>query len=80
MMAAKGGHLECVKLLLSHSADLTAKNGQRQTAINVAEKNGHKKIAKYLQGCIGEVISCTTSSVQHLNGGLVIHSKGVQHC
>ena len=41
---------------------------------------GSAVIVAMHQGCIGEVISCTMSSVQHLNGGLVIHSKGVQHC
>lgn len=54
MLAANSGHLECVKLLLCCSADITARNGQRQTAISLAEKSGHVNIAKYLQGCIGE--------------------------
>ena len=57
IVAAKNGHFACVKLLVQHGADmlvLTSLAGQELTVCEVSMKNGHHKISKYLQGCIGE--------------------------
>jgi ankyrin repeat protein len=48
MMAARGGHILTVKLLLDEGADATLKNELGMTAIDFAEKNQHKDIAEGL--------------------------------
>ena len=61
MVAAMFGHLDCVKLLLCHSADIHATipppkyRTQRQSAADLAAKSAHIRVSKYLQGCIGEL-------------------------
>ena len=57
IVAAKNGHFACAKLLIQHGADmlvLTSLAGQELTVCEVSANNGHHKISKYLQGCIGE--------------------------
>jgi len=48
MMAARGGHIMTVKLLLDEGADATLKNTLGMTAIDFAEKHNHKDIAEGL--------------------------------
>lgn len=48
MMAARGGHIYTVKLLLDEGADATLKNDLGMTAIDFAEKFNHKDIAEGL--------------------------------
>lgn len=48
MMAARGGHILTVKLLLDEGADATLKNELGMTAIDFAEKHNHKDIAEGL--------------------------------
>ena len=48
MMAARGGHILTVKLLLDEGADATLKNEQGMTAIDLAKKFDHKDIAEGL--------------------------------
>ena len=48
MMAARGGHIMTVKLLLDEGADATLKNDLGMTAIDFAEKHNHKDIAEGL--------------------------------
>jgi ankyrin repeat protein len=45
MMAARGGHILTVKLLLDEGADATLKNELGMTAIDFAKKNNHQDIA-----------------------------------
>lgn len=45
MMAARGGHILTVKLLLDEGADATLKNDLGMTAIDFARKNNHQDIA-----------------------------------
>lgn len=48
MMAARGGHILTVKLLLDEGADATLKNELGMSAIDFAEKFNHKDIAEGL--------------------------------
>lgn len=48
MMAARGGHIMTVKVLLDEGADATLKNDLGMSAIDFAEKFGHKDIAEGL--------------------------------
>lgn len=48
MMAARGGHIYTVKLLLDEGADATLKNELGMSAIDFAEKFNHKDIAEGL--------------------------------
>jgi uncharacterized protein len=48
MMAARGGHILTVKLLLDEGADATLKNELGMTAIDFAEKYNHTDIAEGL--------------------------------
>lgn len=48
MMAARGGHILTVKLLLDEGADATLKNNLGMTAIEFARNNGHTDIAEGL--------------------------------
>ncbi|MGH8809670.1 MAG: ankyrin repeat domain-containing protein [Noviherbaspirillum sp.] len=49
MMAARGGHIMTVKLLLDEGADATLKNDLGMTAIDFAEKHEFKDIAEGLR-------------------------------
>jgi ankyrin repeat protein len=48
MMAARGGHILTVKLLLDEGADVTLKNGAGMTAIDFAKAGGFKDIVEGL--------------------------------
>jgi ankyrin repeat protein len=48
MMAARGGHILTVKLLLDEGADLTLKNGAGMTALDFARAGGFKDIVEGL--------------------------------
>ena len=48
MMAARGGHILTVKLLLDEGADATLKNGAGMTAIDFAREGGFKDIVEGL--------------------------------
>jgi ankyrin repeat protein len=46
-LAAGEGHLEIVKLLLEHGADVNAKTAY-ETALHLAAEKGHLEIVKFL--------------------------------
>ena len=48
MMAARGGHILTVKLLLDEGADLTLKNGAGMTALDFAKAGGFNDIVEGL--------------------------------
>ena len=48
MMAARGGHIYTVKLLLDEGADATLRNAQGLSAIDMATMYKHKDIAEGL--------------------------------
>jgi hypothetical protein len=73
MAAAANGHLHCVKLLLSHSADIKfsipgpKSRSTKQTALSLADKHGHNKVAEYLQACLGKQLYLWSQVVYWFN-------------
>ena len=73
MIAAKNGHLECVKLLISNGADLTRSTPQRHLLSKslgvhqLAEKAGHPRVASYVQQCLQDLKALNTTRA-HLEG------------
>ena len=49
LTAAANGHLEIVKMLMRHGADLHAKTNDGKTARNFAEDRGHAAVAEFLR-------------------------------
>jgi ankyrin repeat protein len=49
MYAAAEGHLEVVKILVAHGADIAMKDKDGDTAESFARKNNHTEVAGYLQ-------------------------------
>jgi ankyrin repeat protein len=49
LLAASGGHVDVVKMLLAHQADLKARNRLGETALEVAELRGHREVARLLR-------------------------------
>jgi ankyrin repeat protein len=47
--ASQYGHLEVARLLITHGADINAKNHDGQTAIDIAEENDKKNIVELLR-------------------------------
>jgi len=48
-LAASFGHTECVKVLLEHGADITPKNINGQTALDLARAKGYTEIVKLIR-------------------------------
>jgi len=48
MSVTLNGHLDVVKLLVEHGADLSLKDNEGKTAAMIARENGHNDIADYL--------------------------------
>ena len=69
MIAAKNGHLECVKLLISYGADLKRSTSHRHLlsikshwgVIQLAEKGGHPQVASYVQQCLQDQKTLNTT-------------------
>lgn len=67
ILAAGGGHLACVQLLLAEGADIEQRNVTRETPLIRAAHNGHLAVVKYLLAQGAEVnaldmVRCGTSS------------------
>ena len=68
MIAAKNGHLECVKLLISYGADLSKRSSPQrhllsksQGILQLAEKAGHPQVASYIQQCLEDQKNLNTT-------------------
>jgi serine/threonine-protein phosphatase 6 regulatory ankyrin repeat subunit B len=48
MQAAANGHLQVVELLIAKGADINAKDGEGQTALSWAKKQGRDEITALL--------------------------------
>ena len=73
IIAAKNGHYSCVKLLISHGAELkrkTSRLGQNQEAWQIAKRAGQTRVASYIQQCIKDKEKLGTTRAQ-LEGGTV---------
>ena len=49
MGASKKGHLEIVKCLVEHGADVNTSDGNGITPLVIASRNGHTEIAEFLK-------------------------------
>ena len=49
MVASSKGYMDMVKMLLEEGAEIEAKNNDGQTALDLAEKNGHTKVVDFLR-------------------------------
>ncbi|KAJ8873779.1 hypothetical protein PR048_024613 [Dryococelus australis] len=48
MFAASGNHLAAVKVLVQHGADLSRRNYDHHTALDIARRRSNRKIVEYL--------------------------------
>lgn len=57
-LAAAYGHLTTIKLLLKEGSDLTVKDSEGRTPVDLAKKNGHDECVSFLTACLtGGVVS-----------------------
>ena len=54
-VAARNGHLTCVKYLVLQGADFRLKSKKGNTAMAMAKANSQQKVAEYLSNC-GKII------------------------
>jgi len=47
--ASEKGYVNMVKYLIKHGANINAKNKNGDTALSIAEKNGHTEVARILR-------------------------------
>ncbi|XP_028623408.1 ankycorbin isoform X2 [Grammomys surdaster] len=47
-LAAAKGHVECLKVMVTHGADVTAQDSSGHSALHIAAKNGHPEYIKKL--------------------------------
>ena len=50
-VAARNGHLTCVKYLILQGADFRMKSKKGNTAMAMAKANSQQKVAEYLSNC-----------------------------
>ena len=60
MACSYSGHLNCVKLLLEHEADIMLKNNDKRTAHDIAQKQGHMEIVNILRAVRTSHCECGT--------------------
>lgn len=49
MQAAKGGHIDQVRILLAHGADVSVRTKEGETALTLARSGGHDEVAAALE-------------------------------
>ncbi|KAA3679591.1 uncharacterized protein DEA37_0007144 [Paragonimus westermani] len=72
-VAAKKGHMEVIKMLIKHGANVTAKNEKERTALHYAAKYGQYKICRLLLKMIPSLVSEFDD-----DGNLAIHLAASQ--
>ncbi|XP_054626971.1 uveal autoantigen with coiled-coil domains and ankyrin repeats isoform X2 [Dunckerocampus dactyliophorus] len=73
-LAATRGHLDCLNLILSHSADVTATDATGKNALHLAARNGHSLcVQKLLQH------NCPVGNVD-LQGRTALHDAVMAGC
>uniref|UniRef100_A0A8D2LDK2 Espin like n=1 Tax=Varanus komodoensis TaxID=61221 RepID=A0A8D2LDK2_VARKO len=77
--AAENGHLECCQMLISHQIDPSIRDRDGYTAWDLAEYNGHRQCACYLQEVQKLVTETLSFDIQFLARK---HSAdtGMKHC
>lgn len=65
VIAAKNGHLECVKLLISYGADITRYAPQRHWLTSKSKMDyKHPQVAAYIQQCLQDLKNLNTTRAQ----------------
>lgn len=73
-LAAAKGHVECLKVMVTHGVDVTAQDSSGHSALHIAAKNGHPEyIKKLLQ------YKSPTESVDN-SGKTALHYAAAQGC
>lgn len=73
-LAAAKGHVECLKVMVTHGVDVTAQDSSGHSALHIAAKNGHTEyIKKLLQ------YKSPTESVDN-SGKTALHYAAAQGC
>ncbi|XP_063682328.1 ankyrin repeat domain-containing protein 17-like [Bolinopsis microptera] len=77
MIAVTGGHLDAVRFLVHHGADIDIRDSEDCTAISHALENDNHVIFRYLlDGEVAEWESCYSFSSKHTNNALLEATKG----
>ncbi|XP_050993076.1 transient receptor potential cation channel, subfamily N, member 1 isoform X2 [Labeo rohita] len=66
-LAAAGGHMEVVKVLLEAGASVTEEDAEGMTAIHLAAKNGHTHILEVLKGSVSLKIQSSKTGLTALH-------------
>ena len=81
MIAAKHGHLECVKVLISYGADLKRSTPHRHLlskslgVLQLAEKGGHTQVASYIQQCLQDQKILNTTRAHLERSKSIFHAR-----
>ena len=76
MIAVTGGHLDAVRFLVHHGADIDIRDGEDCTAISHALENDNRVIFRYLlDGEVADWESCYSFSSKHTNNALLEATK-----
>jgi ankyrin repeat protein len=79
-VAAQKGHLEVLRELLSHGADMNIAKGNGMTPINAASQNSHIKVVRkllYRCNCVDNC--CNLLSVAAKNGNVEVFHEFLKH-
>ncbi|XP_051038491.1 ankycorbin isoform X2 [Phodopus roborovskii] len=73
-LAASKGHMECLKVMVTHGVDVTAQDTSGHSALHIAAKNGHPEYIKKLLQCKSPAESIDNS------GKTALHYAAAQGC
>lgn len=63
-MAAEHGHTSNVSILLQHNADISARDSNGMTPIDLADKCAHVKCVMILKNAAGKIIPLLKKSIK----------------
>ena len=73
-LAAAKGHVECLKVMVTHGVDVTAQDSSGHSALHVAAKNGHPE-------CIRKLLQYKSPAENIDNSGkTALHYAAAQGC
>ncbi|KAM9167746.1 ankycorbin isoform 3-T3 [Mergus octosetaceus] len=73
-LAATKGHVECLRIMVTHGADVTAQDGAGHSALHLAAKNSHPDCIKRLLQC-----KCSVDSTDN-SGKTALHYAAACGC